>query len=122
MEDPDLVAALTAVLSDRDLEPAFVAQVIALPSEADIAREIASNVDPDAVFGARQATAPRDRGSAVELLDEDLRAPVGARALFARRRRRRPARPKNACLDLLTATGEASAIARAMRQYERPTT
>src|SRR5262247_2333555 len=54
-EDPALVAALAAVLKARDLEPDFVTQVIALPSEADIAREIASNVDPDAVLAARQA-------------------------------------------------------------------
>src|SRR5262249_40165724 len=54
-EDPDLMAALAAALANRDLAPAFVAQVIALPSESDIAREIATDVDPDAVLGAREA-------------------------------------------------------------------
>src|SRR5262249_34572009 len=34
-----LVHALGAVLADHRLEPAFVAQVLALPSEGDIARE-----------------------------------------------------------------------------------
>ncbi len=50
-----LVDALAAVLDDRALEPAFVAQALALPSEADIAREIGRDVDPDAIFTARSA-------------------------------------------------------------------
>src|SRR5262249_33977952 len=55
LRDSGLVAAFSAALADGDLEPAFVAQVIALPAEADIAREIAADVDPDAIFTARQA-------------------------------------------------------------------
>jgi aminopeptidase N len=118
LEDPDLVAAITAVLVDDDLEQAFVAQVITLPSEADIAREIANNVDPDAVLGARQALRRAIAGSLFEVLSEtyqSLSAPepyspdasaTGRRAL------------KNACLDLLIATGDPSTIARAMAQYK----
>ena len=35
------------------LEPAFVAQAMIMPSEADIARDIGRDVDPDAIFAAR---------------------------------------------------------------------
>jgi aminopeptidase N len=40
-------------LSGR-IDPAFAAQALSLPSEADIAREMAVNVDPDAIFRARE--------------------------------------------------------------------
>jgi aminopeptidase N len=53
--DPALLDALLAAAADEDLEPAFRAQVLALPSEADIARELGSNNDPDAIHAGRQA-------------------------------------------------------------------
>jgi aminopeptidase N len=117
IEDSSLAAALTAVLANPNLEPAFVAQVVALPSDADIAREIASEVDPDAIHGARRALRRALGGSLAEHLTrtyQSLAAPeryspdaaaAGRRAL------------KNACLDLMTATEDPSAIARAMDQY-----
>ena len=49
------MAALGAILADARLEPAFVALALAPPSEADIAREIGRDVDPDAIFAARRA-------------------------------------------------------------------
>ncbi len=52
--DPALVEALLAAAADDTLEPAFRAQALALPSEADIAREIGSNNDPDAIHSGRQ--------------------------------------------------------------------
>jgi aminopeptidase N len=118
-QDPALVAALEAALNSRDLEPAFVAQVIALPSEPDIAREIARDVDPDAVYAARQAlrlavmtalsktlATTYERLSSPEPYSPEADA-AGRRAL------------KNTCLDLITAAGEPSAIGLAQRQYER---
>jgi aminopeptidase N len=117
-EDPGLLDAFAAILADTGLEPAFIALALTLPSEADIAREIARDVDPDAVFAARSA----------------LRAGVGrhlGRALVERYRRlttTEPYRPdaagtgrralRNVCLDLLVAAREAGAIERAARQYE----
>ena len=114
------MAALDAVLNSRDLEPAFVAQVIALPSESDIAREIARDVDPDAVYAARQALRLAVTASLSKMLTTIYETPVIARALFART----PTPPgrralKNTCLDLITAAGEPSAIALAKRQYQR---
>ncbi|WP_075290229.1 aminopeptidase N [Pararhizobium arenae] len=52
--DPALIQALLAAAADDTLEPAFRAQALSLPSEADIAREIGSNNDPDAIHAGRQ--------------------------------------------------------------------
>ncbi|MGV1770517.1 aminopeptidase N [Agrobacterium vitis] len=50
-----LKQSLLAIIADDALEPAFRAQALALPSEADIARELGSDIDPDAIHQARQA-------------------------------------------------------------------
>ncbi len=52
--DPRFIDALRHVLKASPADPAFAAQVLALPGEADIAREIGANVDPDAIFAARK--------------------------------------------------------------------
>lgn len=49
------VETLIAAAADEALEPAFRAQALALPSESDIARELGSNNDPDAIHAGRQA-------------------------------------------------------------------
>jgi len=49
-----LADILIAIAQDDTLEPAFRAQALQMPSEADIAREIGSNIDPDAIHTARQ--------------------------------------------------------------------
>ncbi len=51
--DPALIDALGEVAENDALEPAFRAQVLLLPGEADIAREIGRDVDPDAIAAAR---------------------------------------------------------------------
>ena len=53
-----LVAAFGGLIEDARagrIEPAFAALAMALPSEADIAREIGEDVDPDAIYTARKA-------------------------------------------------------------------
>ena len=52
--EPAFVAALGAALAHNRADPALAAQIITLPSEADLAREIASNVDTDAIRTARE--------------------------------------------------------------------
>ena len=117
-QDPGLLDGLGATLADGALEPAFVALALTLPGEADIAREIGHEVDPDAVFAART----------------ELRARIGehlAGFLFDHYRRlseSRPYRPdaadagrralRNTCLDLLVATRRADTISLAARQYQ----
>ncbi|KPF41118.1 aminopeptidase N [Rhizobium sp. AAP43] len=53
--DPALIDILVAVAADEALEPAFRAQALALPSESDIARELGSDNDPDAIHAGREA-------------------------------------------------------------------
>jgi aminopeptidase N len=117
-EDDGLMAALGAILNDAKLEPAYIALTSSPPSEADIARELGGDVDPDAVFAARRK----------------LRAAIGARhgAPLAETYQRMitpgPYRPdaqsagrralKNICLDLLAMTETDQAIARAFAQYQ----
>jgi aminopeptidase N len=115
--DEGLMNALGAMLTDQKLEPAFVALTLAPPSEADIAREIGREVDPDAIFAARKSlrTAIGDRhgdvlaGTYGRMTTAGPYRPdaesVGRRAL------------KNACLDLLATSGRDEAIARAFAQY-----
>jgi aminopeptidase N len=53
--DSVLVETVAQIAGDTSLEPAYRALALALPSEADIAREIGSNVDPDAIHTARSS-------------------------------------------------------------------
>ena len=116
--DEGLIAALGASLADQDhLEPAFIALTLNPPSESDIAREIGRDVDPGAIFAARRhlRSAIGERHGAV--LADMYRRVIGAGpyqpdAAGAGRRML-----KNACLDLLAATGQNEAIARALTQY-----
>jgi len=117
-EDHPLLAVLRSILSERSLDPAFVAQMINLPSEADIARELARDVDPDAVFSARAQL----RASIGHVLDDALQmtfermsdsGPYSPDAASAGRRAL-----KNACLDLLVATAAPAMIGRAAQQFE----
>jgi aminopeptidase N len=52
--DPDLVALAGEIAADEALEPAFRALMLSLPGESDIAREIGTNIDPDAIHAARE--------------------------------------------------------------------
>src|SRR5262249_18830465 len=117
-DDEGLIAALSAVTADEALEPAFVALALAMPTEADIARDIGSNVDPGAIFTARarlrtaigSRLGPQLRETYRRMQDD---GPFSPDAASAGRRALR-----NACLDLLAAAG-ASAIALAARQYHQ---
>lgn len=58
---PAFTARLTGlagkIAGDETLEPAYRALALSLPGEADIARDIGKNIDPDAIFAAREALA-----------------------------------------------------------------
>ena len=110
--DPALIDAFGEVAENDALEPAFRAQVLQLPGEADIAREIGRDVDPQAIATARNR----------------MRAEIGRRlgqrlaALVDRYTEPRPFSPDaaaagkralaNTALDLLVMGGERDAIAR----------
>ncbi|MGZ5826733.1 MAG: aminopeptidase N [Croceibacterium sp.] len=115
--DEGLLNALAAILADKSLEPAFVAEALSPPSEADIAREIGQDVDPDAVFRARtalRALMGLHLNAALTATYEGLAhtGPYSPDAVSAGRRLL-----KNVCLDLLAATQEGHAIRLAATQY-----
>ncbi|OCP00435.1 MULTISPECIES: aminopeptidase N [unclassified Ensifer] len=76
--DQALVDGLIRAAADASLEPAFRSQALALPSESDIAREIGTNNDPDAIHAARQqiltAVAAAGRSTFSRLADELISA------------------------------------------------
>ena len=53
--EPAYASAIRQMLESATADPAFAAQGLSLPSEADLAREIATDVDPDAIHSAREA-------------------------------------------------------------------
>jgi aminopeptidase N len=116
-EEKGLIEALGAILADDALEPAFVAQALSMPSEADIAREIGHNVDPDSVFITRvtlRTAIGRELHHALSAMHRRMsdNAPYAPDAASAGRRAL-----KNACLDLLAADGREEGIALAARQF-----
>jgi aminopeptidase N len=115
---PAFAEALGGAVEAGEDDPAFAAQMAILPSESDIARDIGSNVDPDAVFLARRAL--REGIGAVlaarllaayERLTSD--APFSPDAASAGRRALR-----NACLDLYAAGAPEDGAEIAMRQFQ----
>jgi aminopeptidase N len=117
-EDDGLMDALGAIMVDERLEPAFIALTLSPPSEADIAREIGQDVDPDAVLAARRRllSAIGERHNAtLAAIYARMNAPVAYSPDAAGAGRRAL---KNICLDLMAATATADAIARAGVQYQ----
>jgi aminopeptidase N len=112
-----LAQALSVTASDRTLLAAYRAEFLKLPSESDIARELAREVDTDAVHQARETLRTtiglESRGALAELYE--LTAPTGPYSPDPESAGRRALR--SAALDLLVATGDASEIARAERHY-----
>jgi aminopeptidase N len=116
--DAGFLAALGAILADSRLEPAFVAQVLIPPGEADIAREIGRDIDPDAIFAARAALRAAIGTQLEAALAERYRAladsgPYRPDAAGAGRRALR-----NVCLDLMIAADRPGAVALATGQYQ----
>jgi aminopeptidase N len=113
-----LVEAFGLILAQETLEPAFAALALTLPSEADIAREIGNEVDPDAI--ARERNALRARvgqklGADLELTYRRMTTsePYSPDAASAGRRALR-----NVSLDLLAASRDAAGRARAVEQFQ----
>ncbi|MEM1307023.1 MAG: DUF3458 domain-containing protein, partial [Pseudomonadota bacterium] len=98
----DFAAALEMAITSDDNEPAYCAELLRLPSENDIAREIGRNVDPTGIHIARKAVATAIAKQLGPTL-ADLYATSqisGAYDPGAEQAGRRALR--NACLSLLT--------------------
>ena len=114
---PKLAGALAATLRDQSLEPAYRAEVLRLPSESDIAREIGSDVDPDAIHQARDwlrcELSRALHGELVTLYDANQTpGPYSPQAEDAGKRALR-----NAALALLAASGNESDVERVSAHY-----
>jgi len=109
--------ALGATASDTALLPAYRAEFLKLPSESDLARELARHVDTDAVHKDRETLRATIGNEARESLAElyERAAPSGPYSPDPESAGRRAVR--SAARDLLVATGEASEIGRAERHY-----
>jgi aminopeptidase N len=119
--DKKFVAAIATVI-ENGVDPAFTAQAITLPSDADIAREIGEDVDPDAIHLAREALRKDIGQDAKEILLATYArlapdGPYSPDAIAAGRRALR-----NAALDLLAAGDKIEGALLAKRQLEGATT
>jgi len=116
--DDRLIQALAGLLEDQSLEDAFVALSLLPPDDGDIAREIGRDIDPDAIWRARQALRVdigTRLGAALSTIYDRL-AVGGGYSPDAANAGRRALR--NQALDLMAAPGTPDAIARAARQYD----
>ena len=112
-----LAQALGTTASEASLSAAYRAEFLKLPSESDIARELARNVDPDAVRKAYETLrATIGRKIKVTLADiYDGSAASGPFSPDAESAGKRALR--SATLDLLVGTGEPAEIERGLRHY-----
>ncbi|MDX2259384.1 MAG: aminopeptidase N [Hyphomicrobiaceae bacterium] len=114
------VAALDAALADATTDWAFKAELLRLPSESDVAREMASNVDPGAIHSAHRLFARmigRGLYDRLTLIHGDLASTRFA--TDAKSAGKRAAR--NAALGLIVARGKPEDLARAAEHYATAT-
>jgi aminopeptidase N len=112
-----LAQALGNTASEASLSAAYRAEFLKLPSESDIARELARNVDPDAVrkaYETLRATIGRKiKATLAEIYDSSAaNGPFSPDAESAGKRALR-----SAILDLLVGTGEPAEIERGLRHF-----
>ena len=114
------IDALGSLLDDASLDHAFKALLLAAPSENDVAREVAENVDPDAVATAHQAyrrtIANRLSSRLAAIIKADNAAAGQPYVPDAEGSGRRSL--ANTALDLLSMTGTAEAMALVRGRYE----
>jgi aminopeptidase N len=113
--------ALGLAIADKNLNPAYRAELLRLPSQADIAREIGRNVDPDLVYRAHSHLTKL----VATTLGEELEAiyggssPRGPFSPDARSAGKRALR--NAALTLLTARAEPRDLKRVWDHFRKAT-
>jgi aminopeptidase N len=115
--DVAMIDALADVAGDESLEHAFRAQVLRLPGEADVAREIGRDVDPDAIAAAHNQICARiaDRaGARLGAIVASMPAPAPYSPDAAAAGRRALA---HAALELMVANGDTAAIETVVGRY-----
>jgi aminopeptidase N len=112
---------LGLAIADRDLDPAYRAELLRLPSQADVAREIGRNVDPDLIHRAHThltRIVGATLGEALETIYASS-APRGPFSPDARSAGKRALR--NAALTLLAARGEPQDLKRVADHFRKAT-
>jgi aminopeptidase N len=114
----EFVAALGVTLADQSLEPGYRAQFIFLPSEADLARVTARDVDPLAIHKARNDLRKMiGTMLADQMLDayrkNEVKGPFSPASEPAGRRALR-----NTALGYLANRGRAEDVARVVRHFD----
>ena len=119
--EPGFAEALRCMLTAAADDRAFAAQGLALPGEADLAREIGRDVDPDAIHVAREAlradlglTLAEDLLALYHALSDDGAYSPGATAAGRRALR-------NTALDLFTAGDRLAGLELARAQFSAAT-
>jgi aminopeptidase N len=116
-----LAQALGQTAGDSSLAAAYRAEFLKLPSESDIARELARDVDTDAVRQARE-TLRRMIASEIGSDLAELYAAMAPQGPYSPDPESTGIRAlRGAALDLLVASGEPSDIARVERHYRDAT-
>lgn len=108
-----LAKALGLTIADESLEPAYRAELLKLPSQSDVAREIGQNVDPDHVYRAHRQLLRQVGtllGDKLESIYQRMTPKKGTFSPDAASAGRRSLR--NAALALLTARGKPADHAR----------
>lgn len=117
-ESEALAASFNRLLDEAASDPAFAALMLTLPSEADIAREIAHNVDPSAIRVARESLR-LFIGSSIHLKALPLHRSLSSPAKFSPDARSAGKRALNAVLlDYLVAYGKSDCLQAALDQFE----
>ncbi len=112
-----IIAAVRETLGHPDLDPAFIAEAVLLPSESFIGDQLPV-VDPDAVFAARQALRC-DLGRALEQEWRTAHARAAAMGAFEYTPEAKGLRRlKTVALGYIAASGAADAADIAFRQFE----
>ena len=114
--DPRFADTLAQLLATSD-DHAFVAQVLALPSESDIAREIQTDVDPDAIYLVRKALRQSIGNQIAHSLEKAHRDLAQSSSYQPDARSAGQRALRNAALDLLVAGNPARYWPLAERSY-----
>ncbi len=113
------VKALSSVLADKTLEPSFKAELLKLPTQSDLAREMGRNVNPDHIFRAHRQLSrmiANKLGGQLESIHDTMK-PRGAFSANSDATGKRALR--NQALTLLMSRGSKKDIARAAEHFRK---
>ena len=116
VDEGAVVAAIRDTVTDANLDPAFVAEAVRLPSEAYLGDQM-SKVDPDAIHAARDAL-QRRVGEELQPLWRDIHARTKANGFSLSSSAKGARKLRNAALVYLVASGATDGAAVAFSQFD----